>query len=250
MKKVKVEVPHLQKIAISAYRPGIKRLQILLSILAAVAIAWTFYEVGAAGIHMPWSNKHEKSPAQLRLDLKAATQEINSLRKQVARLTRSTQVESQTTEKVKHALHEKDLEILKLTEELVFYRSLLAPEKAGAGVELRDFNLRAGADQSEYYYDFLLTQSSRSKQLAEGNINVAIDGKQAGVMRRIALLHEGGTAAAPLVYSFKYFQRLNGVFVLPDNFEPQKISIELMPAADSKQALHLSYSWNELISGG
>ena len=247
--KAKVDVPHLKKIAISAYHPGTRRLQILLSIAVVLSMSWAFYAMGAAGMRMPFSSKTEKSVVQLRLDLKAASQEINSLRRQVARLTRSAQVELQVAERVKQALHEKDLELAKLTEELVFYRSLLAPEKTSAGIDLRDFNLHAGADQNEYYYDFLLTQSSRSKQLARGTINVTVDGRQAGVMKRIALLRED-TAAALLTYSFKYFQRLNGVFALPDDFEPQKISIELAPATKSKQALHLSYSWNELINGG
>lgn len=249
MKKVKIDVPHLQKIAISAYHPGVKRLQILLSILAAVSVSWAFYEMGAAGIRVPLVSKDEKSVAELRVDLKEATKDANSLRREVARLTRSTQVEVQAAEQVKQTLREKEMEILKLTEELVFYRSLLAPEKASVGVEVRDFNLRAGAEQSEYYYDFLLTQSSRNKQVAKGVINVTIDGKQEGVMRRIEVLDLDAATGKPLKYSFKYFQRLNGVFALPENFEPQKISIELAPTAKSKQPLQLSYSWNELISG-
>lgn len=222
-------------------------MQILVSILAAVSVAWAFYEVGAAGIDLPFED-NEKSVAELRLDLSKASKDIKSLRREVARLTRSTQVELQAAEQTKQTLREKEMEILKLTEELVFYRSLLAPEKVNVGVEVRDFSLRA-AGQSEYYYDFLLTQSSRSKRVAKGKVNLSIDGKRDGVMHRIELLDIASATDDAMKYSFKYFQRLNGAFELPNNFQPKKLLVKVQPEAKSKEPIQISYSWNELISG-
>ena len=247
MKKVKVNVPHLEKISMSAYHPGLKRMQILVSVLAAVSVAWAFYEVGAAGIDLPFED-NEKSVAELRVDLSKANKDIKSLRREVARLTRSTQVELQAADQTKQTLREKEMEILKLTEELVFYRSLLAPEKVNVGVEVRDFSLRA-AGQSEYYYDFLLTQSSRSKRVAKGKVNLSIDGKRDGVMHRIELLDIASATDDAMKYSFKYFQRLNGAFELPNNFQPKKLLVKVQPEAKSKEPIQISYSWNELISG-
>jgi len=247
MKKVKVNVPHLEKISMSAYHPGLKRIQILVSILAAVSVAWAFYEVGAAGIDLPFED-NEKSVAELRVDLTKANKDIKSLRREVARLTRSTQVELQAAEQIKQTLREKEMEILKLTEEVVFYRSLLAPEKVNVGLEVRDFSIRA-AGQSEYYYDFLLTQSSRSKRVAKGKVNLSIDGKRDGVMHRIELLDIASATGDAMNYSFKYFQRLNGAFELPSNFQPKKLLVEVKPEAKSKEPIQISYSWNELISG-
>ncbi len=247
MKKVKINVPQLEKISMSAYHPGLKRVQILVSILAAVSVAWAFYEVGSAGIDLPFED-NEKSFAELKIDLTQANKDIKSLRREVARLTRSTQVELQAAEQIKQTLREKEMEILKLTEELVFYRSLLAPEKINVGIEVRDFNLRA-AGQSEYYYDFLLTQSSRSKRVAKGKVNLRIDGKRDGVMHRIELLDIASATGDAMNYSFKYFQRLNGAFELPNNFKPKKLLVEVKPEAKSKEPIQISYSWNELISG-
>ncbi len=247
MKKVKVNVPRLEKISISAYHPGLRRLQILVSILAAVSVAWAFYAVGAAGIDLPFQNK-EQSVAELRIELKDAKKDVKSLRREVAHLTRSTQVEVLAAEQTKQTLREKELEILKLTEELVFYRSLLAPEKANVGVEVRDFNLRA-AGHSEYYYDFLLTQSSRNKRVAKGKVNVTIDGKQNGEMHRIQVLDIAAATGDAMKYSFKYFQRLNGAFELPADFQPKKILVEVEPDSKTKEPIQISYSWNELISG-
>ena len=147
-------------------------------------------------------------------------------------------------------MREKEIKIAKLTEELVFYRSLLSPEKSNEGVELRDFSLRS-AGNNAYYYDFLLTQSNRSKKLAKGKINVTIDGKKDGEMHRIEVFDAADVTGDAIAYSFKYFQRLNGAFELPENFVPKKILVEVKPdsKSKSKQPIQMSYSWNELISG-
>lgn len=245
--KVTVNVPKLEKISMSAYHPSLKRIQILVSMLAAVSVAWAFYAVSAACIDLPFED-NQQSVAELRIDLKKANRELKDLRREVASLTISTQVELQAAEQTKKTLREKDMKILKLTEELVFYRSLLVPEKSKVGIEVRDFSLRS-AGNSEYYYDFLLTQSSHSKQLAKGKVYVIIDGKQNGEMHRIQMPFTEAGTKDPIEYSFKYFQRLNGAFQLPEDFKPKKILVKVKPESKSKQTIQITYSWNELISG-
>jgi hypothetical protein len=125
---------------------------------------------------------------------------------------------------------------------------LLAPEKAKEGLKIRDFSLRS-VGISEYSFDFLLTQSIRSKRVAKGKINVTIDGKQNGEMHRIEVSDIEDVTGDSIPYSFKYFQRLNGVFELPKNFEPKKILVEVQPESKQTQPIQMSYSWNRLISG-
>lgn len=246
-KKVKIQVPHLHGISLKAYHPDKRRLQILLVALGLVAVMWLGYFMGSAGISIPFKDNSE-SVAQLKKELDVSRQKIGELEKEITRLVKSTEVEMQAAEQNKHTLREKEIQLSKLNEELVFYRSLLAPENAGSGVEIRDFNLRASG-ASKYYYDFLLTQSSRNNRVAKGKVNVTIDGKQGDIMRRIKVTDMKSSSGKSLMYSFKYFQRLNGVFVLPDDFKPQQVLVEVAPSSQSKQPMQLSYTWQELISG-
>ena len=248
MSKVKVNLPRLQSIELSAYDPATRRTRLLLLLVLFGLVGWLFYWLGSEGFRLPVMTDNIDI-AEVRSELKQTKKENRDLRREVARLTRSTQIDVQAANEIKQTLREKELKILKLTEELVFYRSLLAPEKANLGLEIRDFSLRESSRQGEYYYDFLLTQSSKSKRLAKGKVFFQVDGKQAGTMHRLVLKDIGAGSTEPLKYSFKYFQRLNGVFELPEDFEPQQILIEVEPDGKSKQPLQLSFSWNELISG-
>ena len=246
-KKVKIQVPHLHGISMKAYHPDKRRLKLLLVMLALVAATWVGYFLGSAGISFPFEES-SKTVAQFENELDESRQRIRDLEKEITRLVKSTEVEMQAAEQNKHTLREKEIQISKLNEELVFYRSLLAPENAGAGVKVRDFSLRASGT-SEYHYDFLLTQSSRNNKVAKGKVSVTIDGKQGDIMRRIKVTDIKSSAGKSLKYSFKYFQRLNGVFQLPENFKPQQVLVEVAPSSQSKSPMQLSYTWQELISG-
>ena len=70
-------------------------------------------------------------------------------------------------------------------------------------------------------------------------------------MHRIEVFDAADVTGDAIAYSFKYFQRLNGAFELPENFVPKKILVEVKPdsKSKSKQPIQMSYSWNELISG-
>ena len=246
-KKVKIQVPHLHGISLKAYHPDKHRLQILMVVLVLAGVMWMGYLVGSAGIRTPLKDTSE-SVAELKEKLEASRQKIGELEKENTRLVKSTEVEMQAAEQNKHTLREKEIQLSKLNEELVFYRSLLAPENAASGVEVRDFNLRASGT-SEYHYDFLLTQSSRNNRVAKGKVNVTIDGKQGDIMRRIKVTDIKMSNGKSLIYSFKYFQRLNGVFELPKDFKPQQVLVEVAPSSQSKPPMQLSYTWQELISG-
>ena len=248
MSKVKIKLPHLHNVALRAYDPAERKWKILLVGIVFLLSGWFMYWLGSTGYKLPPLSENIEV-AELRGQLAEAEQELKKLRLEVAHLKSSTDVELQAADQVKRTLHEKELEILKLTEELVFYRSLVAPEIAKVGLEVRDFSVRTSPTNGEFYYDFLLTQSSRNKTVAKGKVNFSIDGKQEGVMRRLELKDIASEPVEPIKFSFKYFQRLNGVFALPSNFEPHQLLIEVDPDSKSNQPLNLSYSWNELVSG-
>lgn len=248
MKNVKITLPRIHDIQLAAYNPATRYWRVFIGTVFFVLSGYGFYWLGANGYQLP-ETAEDSTIGQLRSELNEATQLNDKLRQDVAQLSSSTSVDLLAADQITQTLHEKELQILKLNEELVFYRTLLAPEIAGLGLEVKDFSVRSSTEKGEFYYDLLLTQSSRSKSVAKGKVSLVIDGKQEGVNRRLALKDIVEQPLDSIEYSFKYFQRLNGVFALPTNFKPQQLMLELDPASDSKKAHQLSFSWRELVSG-
>jgi hypothetical protein len=248
MKNVKVTLPRIQNIHLAAYNPATRYWRLFIGTIFFVVSAYGFYWLGSNGYQLP-EVVEDSTLGQLRAELQEANRLNKKLRQDVAQLSSSTSVDLLAADQITQTLHEKELEILKLNEELIFYKTLLAPEVAGLGLEVKDFSVRSSTEKGEFYYDLLLTQSNRSKSVAKGKVNLVIDGKQEGVNRRLALKDIVEQPLDSIEYSFKYFQRLNGVFALPTNFKPQQLMLELDPANDAKKSYQISYSWRELVSG-
>lgn len=248
MKKVKITLPRIHNIQLAAYNPATRYWRLFIGTIFFVVSAYGFYWLGANGYQLP-DVVEDSAIGQLRTELRESNQLNEKLRQDLAQLSSSTSVDLLAADKITQTLHEKELKILKLDEELIFYKTLLAPEIAGLGLEVKDFSVRSSTEKGEFYYDLLLTQSSRSKSVAKGKVSLVIDGKQEGVNRRLALKDLVEQPLDSIEYSFKYFQRLNGVFALPTNFKPQQLMLVLDPENDAKNAHQLSYSWRELVSG-
>ena len=244
-KKVKVFLPKLEDIALTAYHPIVGRLKGLLLIILLVVIAWTSYCLGKGKLSMPKLLALGES-SKLDSEMRIAKQEISALTLEIEKLRRSAQVDFETAEQSQKILIDKEIQIQRQEQELAFYRKLLSPESVRLGVDIKDFSVRASVNQGEYYYDFLLMQSGGSKKLAKGKIGISIDGVQGDVMRRIDV---ASTKQDQLKYSFKYFQRLSGIFDLPGDFEPQKVSLVIAPSSKSLDQHKNSYVWQELING-
>jgi len=57
-----------------------------------------------------------------------------------------------------------------------------------------------------------------------------------------------GQIATSVPFSFKYFQRLDGNFVLPDGFAPNRVRL-VVKSASGEQAMR-SVAWSDAIASG
>lgn len=247
-KSVKVNVPHPEAISLSAYHPMSGRIKWLFIIVFSICSAGFFYTLGGGKISLAFLyDRQEKM--QLQIQLQETQKQLAQRDFQIKKLSREAQVDVKTYEHSQQILRDLQLQIQKQEEELAFYRKLLAPEETQSGVDIKDFSVRVSVNEGEYYYDFLLMQSSLNKKPAKGNIKISIDGMQDDMMRRIEV--SGGMAAAAdsIDYSFKYFQRYNGVFTLPKNFYPEVVHLSVIPSSRSMKKFNNDYSWQELING-
>lgn len=250
MAKVKVKLPQVGTVRVATSRPrSLTLFTILVWLLFISLVFWLAYSLGAQRLQWPMSTITEEDVEQVQ-QMRALKEENARLVRELAKVKRTSQVELESVAHIQQTLQDKDLKILKLNEELAFYRGLLAPEKIKAGVRVRDLLVRGSATPGRYSYDLLLTQASQSGRAVKGAISLRVDGRQAGEMRRLDVKNIENEGKSSIKYSFKYFQRLYGVFELPDDFQPTSIIVEVAPSGSGSEPILVSFSWNELITGG
>ena len=55
------------------------------------------------------------------------------------------------------------------------------------------------------------------------------------------------TGSSEWAFSFRYFQDFNRQFVLPDGFEPERITVEVESRTKSIDSIEESYAWHSSL---
>lgn len=163
---------------------------------------------------------------------------------------RSAKVELAAVEEMKKNLHEKDLDLLKLNQELHFYRTLYSPNTNNSAIQVKEFNLHKDLVNDRYVYDLILTSVPKKKENASGIIGLSVDGEQQGILKRLVFEDISEVTDDSLKFSFKYFQKLSGSFSLPGDFEPSSVRVEVLHNKKKAKPIVASYNWNEVFKEG
>lgn len=216
------------------------RTKLLLSIgivLAAVLSAGWIYNYGLsmAGFARE-SADQEQNRLQQALDQREL--ENRELRESLARAQRSVQMNETAFQELDRALKSSAQEIVKLREELNFYRNIISPADKRSGLRIQNLFIEP-TGTSQYRYKLVLIQALKHEQVIRGSANFEISGLQGGENKVVAYPRDGDR---PITVNFKYFQDIEGRIELPKNFKPQRIKVNVTPAG-STQSIEESFAW-------
>jgi len=134
-----------------------------------------------------------------------------------------------------------------LREELVFYRSLIAPNKLTEGLQVASFELferRSGV----FTYHLLLTQVTSQRSRISGRVTLQVAGQQAGQAQVLPLTDLSEIDGYPLRYRFRYFQDLKGQIDLPQGFTPEQVQIVV--TGKGRSNIELAVAWDDALAAG
>lgn len=177
--------------------------------------------------------------AQERAAMEARIQELelerDRLRDRVALLERSSQMDREAYDKLDQTLKGLQAELLELREEVAFYRGIVSPRQASAGLRVERFRVEPQAGSGEgprlYHYNLVLTQVLKNDRTARGVVMVTVEGVQDGRPTAYALhrLTPDTKDKKKLPFRFRYFQKFEGDLILPAGFTPRTVKVEVRP---------------------
>ncbi|TCK19259.1 hypothetical protein DFR30_2569 [Thiogranum longum] len=151
------------------------------------------------------------------------------LRERVAVLEKSSEIDRLANLEVRDSYAALQNELLELRRELEFYRGIVSPGGEKAGLRIQRLELVPGHESGHFDYNLTLTQLKRNDRYARGTIALEVEGLQDGKQVKLPLSALTPGDAAVLNYKFRYFQHFAGELVLPDGFEPQRVTVRLKP---------------------
>lgn len=202
-----------------------------------VAVAATYnYGLSVAGFKRLMANRAQES---LELQIKEYKKENHQLRGALARAERTLQMDQAAYSELDSSLKESAKQIVRLREELNFYRNIISPPNKKSGLRIQSLNIEPTTTSNHFRYKLVLIQALKHDNTISGNAEFEVSGMQAG---KNAVL-KFPTKSKAIAVRFKYFQDVEGKLELPRNFEPLKIKISVRTSGRVKQTVEQTYNW-------
>ncbi len=220
---------------------------VLFAAAALTVLAGTGYlvfELGRyQGGYSVLDQRREQEALQQIISQQAA--DADELRRQITVLQTSQEIDRETYALVESNLSELQLRIQSQEEELAFYQGIISPEDGYAGLRIQSINFTAAELEQHYILRLVLVQSISHDRRVTGVVRLNIEGSRAGEADELSpdeILIDSESGNIP--YAFRYFQGLQGVVVLPADFEPDQVNVEIRPQGAGGQPILHSFEWS------
>lgn len=216
------------------------RLGWALSLVCAVLLSW-WYARSSLG---PDLAETRIELTRQREELAAARMKIEQLERELAVQQRSAQVAERAREELQQALAARQEELASLRNDLGFYQRLMESGSQQAGIAVHSLQLRASEDPRSFLYQLTLSQNLKRNRVAQGSYEIQVIGSVGGELRRLSL-KDLGDSANDQRFSFRYFQQINGLLMLPADFVATGVNVRA--ELEGGERVQREFAWAELV---
>lgn len=224
-------------------RYGLRALAALFLLVATGLLAVAAFYAGIQYERLAAAPLAERlmSIEQEREDLLA---QVAELKQQTIVLERSQQIDREASRTASKQLKEAQDERLALDKEVSFLRRLF--QEGGGGIlQPKDFKLEAKEEPGAFGYSFTVRQLVQDFGESAGDVAVKIVGKRNGKETTFSIAKLEGANPTRHKMKFKHFQSFEGVFRLPDDFEPESLVVEITPTTAKLIPVSETFPWSE-----
>jgi hypothetical protein len=188
---------------------------------------------------------HRRELTALKKEASAQRSTAEELRRQVAILETSRQIDHETYARVEANLKDLQGQIQAQEEELVFYRGIVSPKDGVSGLRIESLDVVPADAENRYSLRIVLVQAVVHNRKVTGSIKVSLEGMRAAQAATLDLADlVVDRHAYDTTYEFRYFQGLEADFVLPADFEPQRVTVEIAPTEPRGDRSTQSFDWS------
>ncbi len=186
---------------------------------------------------------------ELQSQLESLERENEGLHGQITAVDTTRDVDRQSYADVERTLGELQAQVLRQSEELTFYRGIVAPADGIGGLRIQRLEVLPGASDRHFRLRVVLVQAMRQDAIIAGFVGIDIQGALNASPISLSLSEMGGSSAdaGRLPFSFRYFQNIEQDVMLPDGFEPLAINVEVR--SGRQPAVRQAFPWQVRTTG-
>jgi hypothetical protein len=226
-------------------RARVVALLVVLTWSASLVAVWLTATRRAA----PGFERLQTENTELAATVASLRAQLDASKESEARAARSDQVSRTANQTLESDLRERAEEIALLRADLAFYQRLVGGRGPREGLAVHQFALRPIGDSRGYAFRLTLTQNLKKAAFAAGDVAVTLDGVRGAKLTTLNWAELTQTEAAPpLHFKFKYFQQVGGSLMLPDGFQPNRVTITAR--SEGGEEVKQAYAWKDALAAG
>jgi hypothetical protein len=163
-----------------------------------------------------------------------------------AKSTRDLQIKRKAYDEVAQTLAISSKEIATLKENVRFYESIIEGDEKNQGLQIKTVSLHEDGTAGQYRYKVIIVNSNFGKNKSKGKLAIELEGIQNGELKTIKVAGDKAGASSSLL--FKYFQRVDGLLIVPDGFKPQRMHVTASLTSGKAAKKEKWYDWKILLN--
>jgi hypothetical protein len=182
---------------------------------------------------------------ELEVEIERLSKSNRELRTQLAELDTIRIGRAREQAEVTRTIGELQGQVARQTQELAFYRGIVAQSAAAIGVKVQQIHISSGTKPDRFVIHIALVRSVRPDNVAIGSLGLSIDGATAdGKSTTLdqTVLTAGRQRELP--FNFRYFQNVDQDVALPKGFKPEHVAIEVRSNKKDVAPASQSFPWN------
>jgi Family of unknown function (DUF6776) len=225
---------------------GSQARRILVGLATTLIGAFGVYVVYELGRYNAGYDRQAVGQQRTELEVKIEHLEADNrtLRTQLAELDTIRVGRAREQAEVARALGDLQAQVAKQSQELAFYRGVVAQGAANLGVKIEDLRITSSAQPNVYVAHMALVRSGRAETLAAGTLLLSVDGEFAGGEKTLDLPTLTGGRQRDLRYDFRYFQDFDQELTLPAGFKPAHLVVEVHSNRKDVTPLSQTFLWS------
>jgi Sec-independent protein translocase protein TatA len=205
-------------------------LTILMVIAVVVGLGWLAFDLGRryAGFDRGEAEREQARMEELNRKLQ---DENAAVRREIASAERKLHIELSTQGNLSSQIRALSEENSLLKEDLAFFQTLMASGGDPGGITVNRFRVQRDALPGEYRYRLLIVQSKQRVREFRGHLQFIVDFEEGGKASVITLPAEGDALKAYNL-NFKFYQRVEGTFMLAPGAVVKKVQVRVLESGD------------------
>jgi hypothetical protein len=230
-------------LVVRAYPPALRNVLLAAGSVIGLFALYVFYELGRYD-----AGYDRLAVAQQRTELEVRIEHLEKdnreLRTREAELDTIRSGGAREQAEVARSIGDLQAQIARQSQELAFYRGVVAQNAANIGLKIQSLRISATQVRGLYKVHLALVRSGRAETLATGSVELSVDGESAGAVKQLDLAALTGGRSSDLGYDFRYFQNLDQDVTIPAMFKPEHLTVLVKSKRGDASPLSQTFLWN------